>query len=42
MPALKHLPADAAPEAIAALLDSDGALILDDVIGASEIARIRA
>ena len=32
MPNLKHLSADAAPEAISALLDSDGALILDDVI----------
>jgi len=42
MPSLKHLPADAAPEAIAALLDSDGALILDDVIAAAEIARVRA
>jgi ectoine hydroxylase-related dioxygenase (phytanoyl-CoA dioxygenase family) len=41
MPALKHLPADAAPEAIAALLDSDGALILDDVIAAPEIAQVR-
>jgi hypothetical protein len=42
MPSLKHLPADAAPEAIAALLDSDGALILDDVIAAAEIERVRA
>jgi hypothetical protein len=42
MPSLKHLPADAAPEAIAGLLDSDGALILDDVIAAAEIARVRA
>lgn len=36
MPTLKHLPADAAPEAIAALLDSDGALILDDVLSADQ------
>jgi hypothetical protein len=42
MPSLRHLNADAAPEAIAALLDSDGALILDDVIGVSEIDQIRA
>jgi len=42
MPALKHLSADAAPEAIAALLDSDGALILDEVIGAPEIEQVRA
>ena len=42
MPALKHLPADAAPEAIAPLLDSDGALILDDVLAAPQIAQIRA
>jgi hypothetical protein len=42
MPALKHLPADAAPEAISALLDSDGALILDDVLSAAEVDRVRA
>ena len=41
MAALQHLPADSSPEAIAALLDSDGALILDDVIGAAEIAQVR-
>ena len=38
MAALQHLPADSSPEAIASLLDADGALILDDVIGAAEIA----
>ena len=42
MPSLQHLAADAAPEAIAALLDSDGALILDDVIAPPEVARVRA
>src|SRR5271154_1162765 len=42
MPSLKHLSADAAPEVISALLDSDGALILDDVIAAAEIAQVRA
>ncbi len=42
MPVLKHLPADATPEAIAALLDSDGALILDDVIAPPEVAQVRA
>ena len=40
MPALKHLPADAAPEAIAAILDSDGALILDDVLAPADLDRV--
>jgi hypothetical protein len=40
MPALQHLAADATPEAIAALLDSDGALILDGVLDASGLARV--
>jgi ectoine hydroxylase-related dioxygenase (phytanoyl-CoA dioxygenase family) len=42
MPNLSHLPADAAPEAIAALLDGDGALILDDVMSPAQIAQVRA
>ena len=42
MPGLTHLPADAAPETITALLDSDGALILDDVLTAAQIDQIRA
>ena len=42
MPSLQHLPADAAPEAIAAILDSDGALILDDVLTASQVAGVMA
>jgi ectoine hydroxylase-related dioxygenase (phytanoyl-CoA dioxygenase family) len=41
MPSLKHLPADAAPETIAAILDSDGALILDDVLDRAGIDRVR-
>jgi ectoine hydroxylase-related dioxygenase (phytanoyl-CoA dioxygenase family) len=41
MPSLQHLPADAAPEAIAAILDSDGALILDNVLDAATVARVR-
>jgi ectoine hydroxylase-related dioxygenase (phytanoyl-CoA dioxygenase family) len=41
MPSLTHLPADAAPEAISALLDRDGALILDDVLTPAEVARVR-
>jgi hypothetical protein len=41
MPALTHLPADAAPEAIAALLDTDGALILDDVLTPAQVAQVR-
>jgi len=42
MPGLTHLPADAAPETITALLDSDGALILDDVLTAAQIDQLRA
>ena len=40
MPVLQHLPADAAPEAIAAILDQDGALILDDVIPPAAVAAV--
>jgi hypothetical protein len=42
MPVLKHLPADAAPAAIAALLDSDGALILDGVLTQAQVAQVKA
>ena len=42
MPSLKHLPADAPADQIAALLDSDGALILDGVLDAAGIAKVRA
>ncbi|HUZ12914.1 MAG TPA: phytanoyl-CoA dioxygenase family protein [Caulobacteraceae bacterium] len=42
MPELKHLAADAAPEAIAALLDGDGALILDDVLGEEMLGRVES
>jgi hypothetical protein len=42
MPTLKHLPADTPAETIAALLDSDGALILDDVLTGAEIDRVQA
>jgi ectoine hydroxylase-related dioxygenase (phytanoyl-CoA dioxygenase family) len=41
MPTLEHLPADASAEAIASLLDRDGALILDGVLGAAELARVK-
>ncbi len=41
MPSLKHLSADASAETIAAILDSDGALILDDVIDAGALAAVR-
>lgn len=41
MPSLKHLPADAPADQIAAILDADGALILDDVLTAAEVARVR-
>ncbi|HUO12701.1 MAG TPA: phytanoyl-CoA dioxygenase family protein [Caulobacteraceae bacterium] len=40
MPTLQHLPADASPDAIAALLDSDGALILDDVLTPATTDRV--
>jgi len=42
MPSLKHLPADAGADEIAALLDSDGALILDGVLTADEVATVKA
>jgi ectoine hydroxylase-related dioxygenase (phytanoyl-CoA dioxygenase family) len=42
MPELKHLPPDASPDAIAALLDADGALILDDMMGADQMAQVSA
>jgi ectoine hydroxylase-related dioxygenase (phytanoyl-CoA dioxygenase family) len=42
MASLQHLPADAPAESIAALLDSDGALILDDVLDAAGVAGVRA
>jgi ectoine hydroxylase-related dioxygenase (phytanoyl-CoA dioxygenase family) len=41
MPSLQHLPADASGGAIAAILDADGALILDDVLTPAEVARVR-
>jgi hypothetical protein len=40
--ALQHLPADADAETISALLDSDGALILDDVLAPAEADRVAA
>jgi ectoine hydroxylase-related dioxygenase (phytanoyl-CoA dioxygenase family) len=42
MPSLEHLPADAPADEIAALLDSDGALILDNVLDAAGVAAVRA
>ena len=42
MPHLKHLPADATPQAIADLLAKDGALILDAVLPKAEVAALRA
>jgi len=42
MPSLKHLPADAPADQIAALLDSDGALILDAVLTPEQVAAVRA
>lgn len=40
MPTLQHLPADVSPGTIAAILDSDGALILDDVITRAQVAAV--
>ena len=40
MPTLTHLTATASAEQIAALLDSDGALILDDVLTPAEAGRV--
>jgi ectoine hydroxylase-related dioxygenase (phytanoyl-CoA dioxygenase family) len=40
MPTLQHLPADAPAETIAAILDAEGALILDEVIPAAQVARV--
>jgi ectoine hydroxylase-related dioxygenase (phytanoyl-CoA dioxygenase family) len=42
MPSLQHLAADVAPETIAALLASDGALILDDVLQPADIDRVKS
>ncbi|MBS0409760.1 MAG: phytanoyl-CoA dioxygenase family protein [Proteobacteria bacterium] len=41
MPELKHLPADASPEAIKAILQTDGALILDNVLSPEMTRRVR-
>ena len=40
MPSLQHLPADAAPETIAEILRADGALILDHVAPAAQVAAV--
>ena len=42
MPSLQHLPADAAAETIAELLDTDGALILDQVAPPAQVAAVMA
>lgn len=42
MPSLKHLPADASPDEISAILDTDGALILDDVLSPAEVDQVMA
>ena len=42
MPSLKHLPADASAEAIAGALDSDGALILDQVLTPAQVDAVSA
>lgn len=40
MPRLQRLPADAAPETIAGILSSDGAMILEDVIPPRQVAAV--
>ena len=40
MPTLQHLAADASSETIAAILDTEGALILDDVISPAQVAAV--
>jgi hypothetical protein len=42
MPELAHLPADAAPDAILAALDRDGALIIDDAMASGQLDRLTA
>lgn len=42
MPRLVHLPADAPAEEMAAALDRDGALIIDDVLDAGQVAALKA
>ncbi|MEO0983737.1 MAG: phytanoyl-CoA dioxygenase family protein [Pseudomonadota bacterium] len=42
MPSLTHLPASASPKQIADLLRQDGALIVDDVMSAGELARLKS
>jgi ectoine hydroxylase-related dioxygenase (phytanoyl-CoA dioxygenase family) len=42
MPALVHLPADAPADEIVAVLERDGALILDDVLSAAEVNALAA
>ncbi len=41
MPHLQHLPADAPAETIAEILRTDGALVLDDVLEAGDLAQLR-
>jgi ectoine hydroxylase-related dioxygenase (phytanoyl-CoA dioxygenase family) len=40
MPSLQRLPADASAEAISAILDSEGALVLDEVIPRTQVAAV--
>jgi hypothetical protein len=40
MPSLKHLPAAASGQEIAAILDTDGALILDDVLSPAQVGAV--
>lgn len=42
MPSLVHLPPDASAEEMTAALDRDGALVVDDVLDASQVAALKA
>jgi hypothetical protein len=42
MPSLQHLPADTTPEAVIAAVDADGAVIIDDLIGAAQVDAVMA
>ncbi|MDR3513910.1 MAG: phytanoyl-CoA dioxygenase family protein [Caulobacteraceae bacterium] len=42
MPSLKHLPADASPEAVIAAIEEDGAVIIDDLISPTDVDAVMA
>ena len=42
LPRLQHLPADTTPEAVIAAVQADGAVIVDDLIGAAKVDEVMA